>query len=226
MLERYPEYPTAWDPNKPVQDNLDEEGKEPGNPASNQILDNADEFDDDNPDGGPEIIDPLYEASEYPDWYKPILTASLPTTSPATLPSITPPSAPTEPPSDAPTAPFSDPTPGPASPPPQSSAAPPPPPPPAPDADSCDVSYKFLWDQFEVRGKNFDPAKFGNNGDGLQKQIKGCGDLSQFSFKTTPDDPTYQWYASGHLPIGTKACVGRAVVSAGGATDGNCHGAG
>ena len=42
----------------------------------------------------------------------------------------------------------------------------------------------------------------------------------------TPDDPTYQWYASGHLPIGTKACVGRAVVSAGGANDGNCHGAG
>ena len=24
-----------------------------------------------------------------------------------------------------------------------------------------------------------------------------------------PEDPTYQWYASGHLPIGTKACLGR-----------------
>ena len=40
----------------------------------------------------------------------------------------------------------------------------------------------------------------------------------------TPNDPTYEWYASGYLPFFTKACVGRIVVSAGGANDGNCHG--
>lgn len=73
---------------------------------------------------------------------------------------------------------------------------------------------------------NFDPIKFGNNGEGLQKQIKGCGDLTHWSFHMTPNDPTYQWYASGRLPIGTKACVGRAVVSAGGANHGHCSGAG
>ena len=53
----------------------------------------------------------------------------------------------------------------------------------SPDADSCDVSYKFLWDQFEVRGKNFDPTKFGRDGDGLKKQIKGCGDLTDWNSK-------------------------------------------
>ena len=95
-----------------------------------------------------------------------------------------------------------------------------------PDADSCDVSYKFFLDSFEVRGKNFDAAKFGTDGSGLKKQIEGCGALTDWNFKQTPSDPTYQWYASGHLPIGVKICVGNAVISAGGATIGNCHGAG
>lgn len=42
-------------------------------------------------------------------------------------------------------------------------------------------------------------------------------------FETTPKDPTYQWYAHGNLPIGRKLCVGRATVSAGGITVGNCQ---
>lgn len=91
---------------------------------------------------------------------------------------------------------------------------------------NCDVSYKFFYDSFEVRGKNFPSAKLGTNGDGLKKELSGCGSLTKWKFEETPDDCCFQWYASGHLPIGTKSCVGRAVVSAGGSGKGNCHGAG
>ena len=55
----------------------------------------------------------------------------------------------------------------------------------------------------------------------------GCGDLTKWSFEARTNDPQgYQWYAKGNLPIGTKACVGRAVVSAGGASSDGCNGAG
>ncbi|PMD53955.1 uncharacterized protein K444DRAFT_699591 [Hyaloscypha bicolor E] len=97
--------------------------------------------------------------------------------------------------------------------------------PPSPAADTCGDSYKFVLDHFDVYGKNFDPTKFGTDGSGLKKQIQGCGALTGWSFKTLTSE-TYQWHASGNLPIGTKACVGRAVVSAGGASADGCHGAG
>ncbi|KAK8039453.1 hypothetical protein PG993_007864 [Apiospora rasikravindrae] len=91
---------------------------------------------------------------------------------------------------------------------------------------SCDVSYKFLFDALEIRGKNLPDAKFGAEGEGLKKQLSNCGALTQWKFERTPNDPKFQWYASGHLPIGTKSCVGSALVAAGGADHGNCHGAG
>jgi hypothetical protein len=91
---------------------------------------------------------------------------------------------------------------------------------------NCDVSYKFFFDGFEIRGKNFPDAKLGANGEGLNAELSGCGDLTKWNFERTPDDCCFQWYASGQLPIGTKACVGRAVQSAGGSGNGNCHGAG
>ncbi|KAH0350013.1 hypothetical protein KCU81_g2830, partial [Aureobasidium melanogenum] len=104
---------------------------------------------------------------------------------------------------------------------------PPPPPPPPPAADICGDWYKFLFDHFEIYGRNFDADKFGTDGSGLKHQIKGCGDLTYWTFKTLTDDPQgYQWYAKGDLPVGTKACVGRAVVSAGGASPDGCTGAG
>jgi len=95
-----------------------------------------------------------------------------------------------------------------------------------PTEDSCDVSYKFAIDTFEVRGKNFADARLGANGEGLKKEIKGCGALTDWHFNWTPKDVRYQWYASGTLPVGTKSCMGRAVRSAGGTSAGNCHGAG
>lgn len=91
---------------------------------------------------------------------------------------------------------------------------------------SCDVSYKFLWDSFEIRGKNLPDAKLGAEGEGLKKQLDGCGAVTQYKFERTPDDAKFQWYASGRLPIGTKACVGSALETAGGSGNGNCHGAG
>jgi hypothetical protein len=91
---------------------------------------------------------------------------------------------------------------------------------------SCDVSYKFALDYFEIRGKNLPDAKFGANGDGLKTQLSGCGAITKWNFERTPNDVKFQWYATGQLPIGTKACVGRALESAGGSGNGNCHGSG
>lgn len=97
-----------------------------------------------------------------------------------------------------------------------------------PEGDTCDVSYKFLFDSVEVRGKGWTDAQLGDNSANLKTQISGCGDLTDWNFQLTPTDCCYQWYASGRLPIGVKNCVGRAVVTAGGsgANIGNCHGAG
>lgn len=94
------------------------------------------------------------------------------------------------------------------------------------DTDNCDVSYKFLFDEFQIRGKNFPNAKLGTDGSGLLAQLKGCGDVTDWGFELTPDDTVYQWYAHGHLPIGVRSCVGRATESAGGTTAANCVGSG
>lgn len=86
----------------------------------------------------------------------------------------------------------------------------------------CDVSYRVVFDKFELRGKNLPDAKFGKNGEGLHDEVKGCGAITKWHFEWTPDDKVYEWYASGQLPIGTKGCVGRALVSAGGSGKGGC----
>lgn len=99
--------------------------------------------------------------------------------------------------------------------------------PPPPAADQCGDWYKFFFDSFEIYGKNFDVAKFGADGSGLKKQVGGCGAITDWKFENVTGDPHgYQWHATGRLPIGTKACVGRAVVSAGGASPDGCTGAG
>ncbi|KAL9631925.1 MAG: hypothetical protein Q9164_005627 [Protoblastenia rupestris] len=95
-----------------------------------------------------------------------------------------------------------------------------------PTENSCDVSYKFVFNSFEVRGKNFPDAKLGAKGEGLKKEIDGCGKVTKWKFEWTPDDVKYQWFASGQLPIGTKLCMGNAVKTAGGSTADDCHGAG
>ncbi|KAI4270768.1 MAG: hypothetical protein L6R38_007018 [Xanthoria sp. 2 TBL-2021] len=86
----------------------------------------------------------------------------------------------------------------------------------------CDVSYKVVYDQFELRGKNLPDSKFGANGEGLHGEVKGCGAITKWQFEWTPNDPTYEWFASGQLPLGTKGCVGRALESAGASGKGGC----
>ncbi|KAM3519473.1 hypothetical protein MY4038_009779 [Beauveria bassiana] len=67
---------------------------------------------------------------------------------------------------------------------------------------SCDESYKFFFDFFEIRGKNLPDGKLGPDGEGLKKELEGCGKLTQWNFEQTPQDVKFQWYAKGHLPIG------------------------
>jgi hypothetical protein len=51
----------------------------------------------------------------------------------------------------------------------------------------------------------------------------GCGYLTEWSFEPRTADPQgYQWFAKRNMPIGTKACVGRAVVSASEAFSNDC----
>ncbi|KAI9894505.1 MAG: hypothetical protein M1814_003263 [Vezdaea aestivalis] len=101
--------------------------------------------------------------------------------------------------------------------PPTSTAAPAPSATPPPPANICGTWYKFIYDHFEIYGRDFNPTKFGENGAALKKQIEGCGKLNSWSFEHRTNNPQgYQWFAKGDLPIGTKSCVGRAVVSAGG----------
>ncbi|KAF2429973.1 hypothetical protein EJ08DRAFT_670707 [Tothia fuscella] len=83
------------------------------------------------------------------------------------------------------------------------------------DEVTCDVSWKVAFNGFEIRGKNFPDAKLGANGEGLKKQVSGCGSLTKWHFEFTPKDVKFQWFASGQLPVGTKACVGRALESSG-----------
>ena len=91
----------------------------------------------------------------------------------------------------------------------------------------CDVSYKARgYNVFEVRGKNLPDALLGANGEGLLKELSGCGQVKEWNFEQTPDDCCYSWYALGKLPGGTKSCVGRAIKSAGGSSDGGCRGPG
>ncbi|KAL8893978.1 MAG: hypothetical protein Q9192_004737 [Flavoplaca navasiana] len=95
-----------------------------------------------------------------------------------------------------------------------------------PTDNTCDVSYKFVLNHFEVRGKNFPDAKLGADGEGLKEEIEGCGLLTSWKFEWTPDDPRFQWYAKGKLPVGTKSCVGAATQTAGGKHAGSCKGPG
>ncbi|KAL9619882.1 MAG: hypothetical protein Q9160_005529 [Pyrenula sp. 1 TL-2023] len=62
-----------------------------------------------------------------------------------------------------------------ATPPEATSPAPPPQSTPTPPLaeDTCGDWYKFLFDHFEIYGKNSDPEKFGQDGSGLKEQIKG-----------------------------------------------------
>ena len=91
--------------------------------------------------------------------------------------------------------------------------------------DYCNTAYRLLLDTFSIKGVDFDESKF-SNGDGLKKQIQGCGTLTDWNFNGTLNDPTFQWEATGHLPIWTQNCLERAITSAGGPASDQCSGTG
>ena len=93
-------------------------------------------------------------------------------------------------------------------------------------ADSCDVSYKFLFDRFEIRGQDWEATTLKEDGSRLLKELQRCGPVNDWSFELTPDDVKHQPYATAPLPIGSKACVGHAGLSAGGPPVANCRGPG
>lgn len=88
---------------------------------------------------------------------------------------------------------------------------------------SCDVSYHSAYNLFEIRGINLPWNLFGMNGEGLHHELSGCGPVTEWNFKGTPDDCCFDWYARGHLTFGTKYCIGNALVSAGGSGVGGCN---
>ncbi|PPJ58619.1 hypothetical protein CBER1_03497 [Cercospora berteroae] len=87
---------------------------------------------------------------------------------------------------------------------------------------TCSASYKFFFEDFSIRGKNVPDSKLGDNGSNLRQQLIGCGALTKWKFEWTPNDGNHAWHATGRLPIGTKACVGRALNTALGAGSGGC----
>ena len=91
---------------------------------------------------------------------------------------------------------------------------------------SCKVSWKVFFDSFEIRGNNFQDAELGINGEGLKNELSRCGALTKWKFERASEDDDFQWYAAGQLPVFTKACIGRAIQSAGGSDDSNCKGNG
>nr|OQO18140.1 hypothetical protein B0A51_14732 [Rachicladosporium sp. CCFEE 5018] len=86
---------------------------------------------------------------------------------------------------------------------------------PTPPVGACNTKYAILLDEVNIKGANWDEADF-KNGDGLHDQMKGCGALTGWNFNANLVDPEYKWEATFNLPIGTKPCVQRAIVSAGG----------
>lgn len=74
---------------------------------------------------------------------------------------------------------------------PKSAAAPTPTPSPSvPATDRCDIAYQFSDDYFEIRGRNFNASKLGQDGDSLKGNVQHCGALTDWEFTTTPKDST------------------------------------
>jgi hypothetical protein len=98
--------------------------------------------------------------------------------------------------------------------------------------EQCDTSYKFLWDTFNIYGYKWDESKLDAgggymSGNGLLKQLRGCSDVTDWSFKnlTVGNNQPYEWHASGRTTIWQKTCIEHAMLSAGASAD-SCSGSG
>ncbi|KAI9809377.1 MAG: hypothetical protein M1827_006889 [Pycnora praestabilis] len=119
-----------------------------------------------------------------PESYQPIMTASYASIGPAALPVVIPPPT-TASAQPAPITSVSTTAVSAISPSLSSSAV-------GSDADDYDVSYEFLYDEIQIRSKNFHAAELGTKGSGLEQQVGECDAITEWSFETTPTDPTYQ----------------------------------
>lgn len=89
---------------------------------------------------------------------------------------------------------------------------------------SCDVQYKFIYDEFWIWGNGYAGSDYGQGDGGLFQQIKGCNGLTDWSFTYGLGSDGREWSAHGKLLIGKAACVGRAIASAGGPQGVDCSG--
>ncbi|KAI1485366.1 hypothetical protein F5X96DRAFT_690899 [Biscogniauxia mediterranea] len=88
-------------------------------------------------------------------------------------------------------------------------------------ADPRDGGYHF-----DIHGRGFADSAIGANGGKLRDALNQCGggggDVSGWTFSWTPTDGTYDWAASGTVPGESKSCIGKAIMSHGGATADQC----
>jgi len=98
--------------------------------------------------------------------------------------------------------------------------------------ESCHTRYKVVLDTFDIYGNDWDDAKRDAGGDpgsgnGLHTQISGCAKVSKWTFEPVTPTADAQWtfHAFGQITIWQKACIERAIVSAG-APSGGCSGSG
>ncbi|KAI1769817.1 hypothetical protein F4818DRAFT_450792 [Hypoxylon cercidicola] len=89
---------------------------------------------------------------------------------------------------------------------------------------SCNVAYKFLYDEFWIWGNGYATSDFGQQSNGLMQQLKGCDGLTDWNFNYGLGDDGREWSANGHLLIGKAGCVGRAIGSANGPSGVDCSG--
>lgn len=78
---------------------------------------------------------------------------------------------------------------------------------------SCNVQYKFLYDEFWVWGSGYAGSGYGQSDGGLLQQFRGCGSLtdsSSYGLRSDSRERTIQ----GKVLIGKARSVGSVIGSA------------
>lgn len=91
-----------------------------------------------------------------------------------------------------------------------------------PSSDTCAMKYKVVEDGFTIYGSFFDEDKLGSYGANLLTNLRHCGAVTSWTFTFTPDDPTWQWTASGNLPLVGVSCLTGELQAAGGVDSVQC----
>jgi len=89
--------------------------------------------------------------------------------------------------------------------------------------------YKGLYNTWSIQGYGYADADYGEK---LLHHIRGCGAVTSWKFQyydapqAGPGSGTYEWRASGKLPIGFQQweCIGSAMGDASNGLAGGCSG--